>query len=119
MIVSDRRVRRTSQSIGIYRIAKNFRHASIFGNDGDGVTLIGVDPNIAGNIERYAVSSFQNRVGDKNIAQAERVVGECGVTFSLTLENSLPIELNFPKCTPCSIDDKHVSLMIEGNTVGD
>ena len=119
MIVSDRRVCRISKSIGIYGIAENFRHTSIFSDDGNSVPFVGVDPNITGNIERYTVSSFQNRVGDKDVAQAERVVGECSVAVSRTLENSLPIELNFPKCTPRSIDDKHVSLMIEGNTVGD
>jgi len=119
VIVSERRVCRISKPREICGIAENLRDSSVFGNDGNRVSFIGVDPNISGYIERYAISTFKDRMSDEDVAQAERVVGECSVAVSRTLENSLPIELNFPKCTARSIDDQHLSLMIEGNTVGD
>src|SRR5207249_4325663 len=46
------------------------------------------------------------------------VVCECSVAAGRTLEVSLPVELHFPESSARGINDKHVSLMVERNAVG-
>jgi len=73
----------------------------------------------AGYIERDAVAPFQNRVGHKHVAQAQRIACERRIAADRTLKISLAIELNLPEGSTRGINDKHIPLMIEGNAVGD
>jgi hypothetical protein len=93
-IISDGRIRRISESIGVYGIAKNFRDAAIFGNNRDSVSFISVNPNIASDIKRYTISTLQNRMSHQDIAQTERVRCKGRVTTDGTLEISSPIQFS-------------------------
>ena len=56
---------------------------------------------------------------DEDVAEAERIILECLVTAGRTLEIPVPVKLNLPERSPRSINDKHVTLSIKGDTVGD
>ena len=47
-------------------------------------------------IEGDAVAAFENRMSDEDVAEAERVGCECGVTPGRTLEISIPVEFYLP-----------------------
>ena len=65
-------------------------------------------------IQGDAVASFENRMSDKDIAEAERVRRECGVTACRTLEISILVEFYLPKRSPSGIDIEEIALPIEG-----
>ena len=66
------------------------------GNECHRVPLIGIHPDIPLPIEGDAVAAFENRMSDEDIAEAERVGGECGVTAGRTFEISIPVEFYLP-----------------------
>ena len=80
----------------VHWIAENFKDSPIPGNQGHCVPLIGVHPDIPLPIEGDAVPAFENRMSDEDIAEAQRVVCECGVTACRTFEVSIPVEFYLP-----------------------
>ena len=80
----------------VHRVAEHFKDFSISGNDCHRVPLVGIHPDIPIPIEGDAVAAFENRMSDKDVAEAERVGCECGVTAGRTFELSMPVEFYLP-----------------------
>ena len=53
-------------------------------------------------------------MSDEDVAEAERVGSECGVTAGRAFEISMPVEFYLPKCSPSGIDIEEIALLIEG-----
>src|SRR5205807_385588 len=64
-------------------------------------------------------ASFENGVSHKDVAQAERVICECGVTAGRTFEVSIAAEFHLPERSASRINNKHIPIAIEGNAIGD
>jgi hypothetical protein len=111
--ISDRGISRISKSITIYGIAKDFKDLSLFRNNCYRIALIGIDPDIFLAIKRYTVAALENRMSDKDIAEAQRVSGKCLVASGRTFKISLSIEFDLPKRSPSGIYIEEIALLIE------
>jgi hypothetical protein len=125
MIVADRGIGRISQFRGIHRIAKDLANTTLFGYDCDGVSFVSVNPNISGDIERYAIPALEYGMSHKNIAQAKRVSCECGIASGSACKGSIwvefrMLEVDFPKRTARCVNDKYrIAALVESDTVCD
>lgn len=119
MIVADRGIGGISQIGTIDRIAKNFTHTTVSGNDRNSVSFIGVGPNISRNIQSDAIPSFDYRVSHQDIAQAERVIRKCTIAAGRAFEIAAGVEFHPPYRPASGIDYKHrVAVMVKSDTVG-
>jgi hypothetical protein len=66
-VVALRRVGGISQPDRIDRIAKDLENAPVFRDNDDGVSLVGVDPDVPCHVQRDAVGSLEVRVRDQDV----------------------------------------------------
>ena len=65
-------------------------------------------------IECDTIAALEDRMSDKNIAEAQRICRECGIAARWTLEASIVVELYFPQRSPSGIYIEEIALLIEG-----
>ena len=82
--------------VRVHRVTEHFKDFSMSRNECHRVPLVGIHPDIPILIEGDAVAAFENRMSDEDIAEAERVGCECGITPGRTLEIPIQVEFYLP-----------------------
>jgi hypothetical protein len=73
MVVPDGGIGRIPETRGVEWIMKNLQDSALLANQSNGIPLVSRDPDVLPTVKDNAVTALQDRMGNDDVAQAERI----------------------------------------------
>jgi hypothetical protein len=100
-------------------VAENFYHFFIWGDNDEGVPLVGRVPNISSGVQSDTICPFKERMGDMDVVKTEGVLSKNVIAARLIIfGTAVGLEFYLPDCAACCIGNKEVTGVVEGQAVG-